>query len=188
MNTALAMNTKAAPARTAKPSKGVSMEENKVSMLERAELYAKLADRKKNKNPLTPKEISEKYDEALPNVYRLVRLGNAPEGVRQMIRDGKIPATKVSEVIKANMDDKQITVVANRMVKLRTTKLHKLEAAGFKGGKSINLKRRISLALVDIQKRGLVVGKTRQRMVNALKEILEQNASVESIEKVIVNL
>lgn len=153
-------------------------------MLDRALKYARLHD---GGNGMSIKDMEKKFNESDVTLYKLVRLGEAPKAVHTLIRKKEIPATIVSNAIKAPMKPREITAMVEAMVAERRDARKKLHEAGFQGGKSLTLRRALGLAIENIKKRHLVKGEGRKAIVRALNEIVNSGKpTVESIEGVIL--
>lgn len=164
-------------------AKGEKVGHNRHSaMLVRALHYTQLHER--TRNPLSVAQIAERFDESPMTTYKLIRLGRAPKEVHRMIYDGEVTATEVVNEIRKDMTDKQIITITSRLAQKRAQKERKLEAAGFQGS-SMTLRRKISIALEGFSKKRVIGGPEQERVVNMLKQLLE-NPSVENIERSII--
>lgn len=154
-------------------------------MLDRAIKYAKLY---KNGSGMKVSEIAEKIDENEVTVYKLIRMGNAPQVVIAMIRKGLIPATTVSNLLKSSMTDKEMIDVVNEEVQKRKDALEQLHKEGFQGGTSMTAKRAIKLALSNLKKRHLIKGEGQKAIARCLAEIFrdDRKPSVADIESAIL--
>ncbi len=153
-------------------------------MLNRALEYAKL--HKKGKG-MGVSEISEKYNESEVTVYKLIRLGEAPKGVISLIKNKKIAATVVANAIKASMTPVEVSLMVENMVKEREEAHQKLEEMGYKGGTSLTLRRALTIAMDNLNKRRLVRGETRKAIVRAFNSIIsDTKPTVESIENAVL--
>ncbi len=152
------------------------------NMLVRSLQYTQLHERKRK--PLSVAQIAEMFDESQMTTYKLIRLGKAPKEVHRMIYKGEVTATEIVNEIRKSMSDKQIIAIASRLAQKRAQKERKLESAGFQGS-SMTLRRKIGIALRNIQKKHLLGDGERDKMMKMLKDLIE-NPTVESIESSIV--
>lgn len=164
------------------PKEKTRMADKHSNMLVRSLQYTQLHERKRN--PLSVAQIAEMFDENQMTTYKLIRLGKAPKEVHWMIYKGEVTATEVVNEIRKNMSDKQIITIASRLAQKRAQKERKLESAGFQGS-SMTLRRKIGIALKNIQRRHLLGDGDREKMVKMLKDLIE-NPTVESIESSII--
>ena len=153
-------------------------------MLDRALKYARLHD---GGNGMTVADLQKKFKESDVTIYKLIRLGEAPKAVIALIRHKEIPATVVANAIKATMSPKEVTATVTAMVAERQDARKKLHEAGFRGGKSLTLRRALSLAIDNLKKRHLIKGDGRKAIVRALNAIIhDEKTSVPSIEDAIL--
>ena len=155
-----------------------------VSMLERATKYAKLYNNGQGKSAA---EIAEKFSENEVTVYKLIRMGNAPQAIHSLIQKKRIPATIVLNMLKSSMTDKQMIDAVNAEVERRDNAIKQLEKEGFHGGTSLTLKRAVALAMANLKKRRLIKNDKQKAIVDVLNDIFGgDKPSVADIEKAIL--
>jgi hypothetical protein len=152
-------------------------------MLDRALEYAKLYEDGKKAD-----WIAKKYDEHLVSVYKLIRLGNAPKTVHNLIRKGELPATEVANAITSSMTKSDVIAMAQTMVQARHDARKKLEEMGFKGASSMTLRRTVMMAMENLKKRHLIKGSEQKAIVKAFRSVfaVTHKPSVQDIEHAVL--
>ena len=153
-------------------------------MLDRALKYAKLYDNGKGK---TVPQIAEKFNENEVTVYKLIRMGNAPNSIISLIKSERIPATVVANILKSSMTDKQMVDAVNTEVHKREHALKQLEKEGFSGGTSMTVRRAIKLALSNLKKKHLIKNDRQKAIADAFNDIFSgAKPSIADIENAIL--
>lgn len=152
-------------------------------MLDRALEYAKLYEGGKKAD-----WIANKYDEHLVSVYKLIRLGNAPKTVHNLIRKGELPATEVANAITSSMTKGDIIAMAQTMVQARHDARKKLEEMGFKGASSMTFRRTVMVAIENLKQRHLIRDDKQKAIFKAFKSVFGQShkPSIEDIEHAVL--
>ena len=155
-----------------------------MSMLERATKYAKLYNHGRGKSAA---DIAERFCENEVTVYKLIRMGNAPDAVHALIRKKRVPATVVLNLLKSSMTDKQMIEAVSAETQRREAALAQLEKEGFHGGTSMTLRRAITLAVANLKKRRLIKSDKQKAIAEALSDIFGgDKPTVADIEKAIL--
>lgn len=77
-----------------------SNEEKKLTPLQRAEGYLRLAEGGESEPPLTSDEIAEKVHKTRQHVDQMLHLARAPQAIKQAVIDGKVSATEAFTMVR----------------------------------------------------------------------------------------
>ena len=153
--------------------------------MERALLYAKLH---KDGKGLSANQLSEKYNEHTVMVYKLIRLGEAPKSVHDLIKQKEIPATVVHNMITASMTPNEVEAAVKAEVERRRKIRQEMHDAGFKGASSLTIRRTLNLAIANLKKRHMVKSAGQKAVVRVFSELFggEGKPSVQDVEKALM--
>ena len=160
----------------------ISRPRREKNAMERALLYAKLH---KGGKGLSANQLSKKYNEHTVMVYKLIRLGEAPKSVHDLIKQKEIPATVVHNMITASMSAKEVEAVVKAEVARRRKIRQEMHEAGFKGASSLTIRRTLNLAIANLKKRHMIKTEGQKAVVRVFTRLFggEDKPSVQDAER-----